>query len=292
METIVPENNENTPAWRVIGAAVQGTAHQKSGLPCQDFQDNLLLPGGVLLIALADGAGTSGLADLGARCAVDAALSSLVSALEAGRPEDEPGWAGLVYSAYEKAQAALQRMADEMDVPLRDLASTLICTILDGEWLAAGQLGDGAVIAQEVDGTLTAVTQAQRGEYANETFFLTQEEALERLEIYVLNQPVCALAVMSDGLTRLAFKLPAYEPHLPFFQPLFAFASAADGKPQAEEQLAAFLGSARVCARTDDDKSLVIAITPSRGQEEMAGYKPAQESEGSEPGVSQLPENT
>ncbi len=250
----------NTPPWRVIGAAVQGTAHQKSGLPCQDFQDSLLLPGGAVLVALADGAGSAGLADQGARCAVDAALTALNAALEADRPEDEPGWAGLVYSAYEKAQANLQRLADEMDVPVRDFATTLMCAIVAGDWLAAGQLGDGAVIAQEADGALAAVTQAQRGEYANETFFLTQDEALERLEIYVLNQPVSALAVMSDGLTRLALKLPTNEPHLPFFQPLFAFASAADGQLQAEEQLAAFLASERVCARTDDDKSLVIAI--------------------------------
>jgi len=104
---------------------------------------------------------------------------------------------------------------------------------------------------------------------------------------------VRALAVMSDGLTRLALKLPANEPHPPFFQPLFAFASAADGQAQAEEQLAAFLASERVCARTDDDKSLVIAVPSSA---HLAGEtfngEPIQESEQAGQAVSQVPENT
>ena len=39
--------------WQVIGAAVQGISHQKQGLPCQDAQDYRVLPGGVLLAALA-----------------------------------------------------------------------------------------------------------------------------------------------------------------------------------------------------------------------------------------------
>jgi hypothetical protein len=81
----------------------------------------------------------------------------------------------------------------------------------------------------------------------------------------VINLPMQALAVMSDGLTRLALKRPTNEPHLPFFKPLFAFVEASapsnDGA-QASEALTAFLASPRVCERTDDDKALVLALRP------------------------------
>jgi hypothetical protein len=65
--------------------------------------------------------------------------------------------------------------------------------------------------------------------------------------------------VLSDGLLRLALRLPSGEPYPPFFQPLFGFAAAALPEDQANEQLSAFLNSKRVCDRTDDDKTLVLA---------------------------------
>jgi hypothetical protein len=146
---------------------------------------------------------------------------------------------------------------------LSAFATTLTCLAATPEQLVVGQLGDGAVVARGADGLLNTVTTLQRGEYANETNFLTQEQAMEQVAIQVLDLPAHALAVMSDGLTRLALKRPTNEPHLPFFKPLFAFveASAAskDGA-QASEALTAFLASPRVCERTDDDKALVLAL--------------------------------
>jgi hypothetical protein len=85
------------------------------------------------------------------------------------------------------------------------------------------------------------------------------DDALQRLEVQVY-PPAQALAMISDGLIRLAMNLPENVPHSPFFQPLLAFAAAAKNEVEAQEQLAAFLASERVCARTDDDKTLVLAI--------------------------------
>jgi hypothetical protein len=76
---------------------------------------------------------------------------------------------------------------------------------------------------------------------------------------------------MSDGLTRLALKMPSYEPYVPFFQPLFAYiegTSTANWNGNAEQQMAAFLASERVSARTDDDKTLVLAVRLSTPEEQ------------------------
>jgi hypothetical protein len=253
--------NGQDPIWRAVGAASQGTAHQKQGLPCQDAEDFRILPAGVFLAALADGAGSAEFSEEGARCAVEEALEVLASGLETALPESETGWIDLMAGAFRSAQAALQRMAVEMDIPLREFAATLACAAVVGEWLAVGQLGDGAVVAGDPAGGFFSITQAQRGEYANETFFLTQEDSLEQVEVHILHQPVQALALMSDGLTRLALKMPANEPHLPFFAPLFEFAATVEDEARAREQLCAFLASGRVCARTDDDKSLILAVS-------------------------------
>ena len=254
---------QSTPCcWRVVGAAVAGESHKRNGLPCQDYQSSLLLPcgeGQALLIALADGAGSAEFSELGARLAVESALQALESSLTSA-DSIHSDFESCMRLAFESAQRALLELAVEDEIPLRSLATTLTCVVAVDGFLTAGQLGDGSVVVQTADEELVAVTQPQRGEYANETYFLVQDDALEHLQVQVLHYPVRGLAVLSDGLMRLALQMPANRPHEPFFKPLFAFATSWEDPEAAAGQLASFLSSERVSARTDDDKSLVLAV--------------------------------
>ena len=72
--------------------------------------------------------------------------------------------------------------------------------------------------------------------------------------------PVSLVAALTDGLLRLVLDLNRNVPHRPFFEPLVEFASDVSDPAAAEAQLADFLASDRVCARTDDDKTLVLAL--------------------------------
>jgi hypothetical protein len=131
---------------------------------------------------------------------------------------------------------------------------------VNAEALAVAQLGDGVAVAARQDGGWFLAAAPQKGEYANETHFLTQADALERLAVWVFAEPVHALAVMTDGLLRLVLDLERNTPHLPFFRPLLAFAHEVRDEDQGRAELAAFLGSDRVSARTDDDTTLVLAV--------------------------------
>ena len=249
--------------WQVIGAAVQGLSHQKQGLPCQDALKYACLPGGILLVALADGAGSAIHAELGAQAAVQASLDWLLARLENDQPAECCEWTELIWEAFQNARTALEQLGKEHAEPIRSFATTLTCLVATPERLIVGQLGDGAVVSAGEDGSLQAVTTLQRGEYANETNFLTQDQALELVAIQVIEEQVRALAVMSDGLTRLALKRPGNEPHPPFFKPLFAFvesSASSNDAARANDALAEFLSSPRVCERTDDDKALVLAL--------------------------------
>ncbi len=121
-------------------------------------------------------------------------------------------------------------------------------------------IGDGAVVCQDGSGDLFSATRLQRGEYANETHFLVDEDALKETVIDTVDRPVRSVALMSDGLIRLALKLPAQEPHVPFFQPLFRFAAAEAGDARAIDHLEHFLDSPRVKERTDDAMARVLAV--------------------------------
>ena len=264
------QNERQTPesspleicSWRVAGAAVTGVSHQRLGLPCQDFQSYRVLPAGrgtALLVALADGAGSAEHAQQGAEQAVVAALDALEQCLRVERtaPLDLDA---MIRQAFEAARQALLALAEQDDLAVRSLATTLTCALAVDGFLGVGQVGDGSLVVKTGQGELLAVTQPQRGEYANETYFLSQEDALDHLQVQVLHQPIQALAVLSDGLLRLALQMSTNQPHRPFFQPLFDFVAASADPNLAAEQLAAFLGSERVSARTDDDKSIVLAV--------------------------------
>ncbi len=122
------------------------------------------------------------------------------------------------------------------------------------------QVGDGAVVAINARQELFALTVPPDAEYANATTFVTSPDALESAQIILQTLPISALALFSDGLQRLALKLPEGTPHAPFFTPLFAFAAGMEDQTQGASQLTAFLRSPRIAERADDDLTLVLAV--------------------------------
>jgi hypothetical protein len=250
--------------WQAFGACVQGTSHQKSGAPCQDACGWLARPDGLALLAAADGAGTAERSDEGAQAAVARAIAALNQALASGWPDSPDAWPDIFGEVYAQAREAVLEAAQAAGLPPRSFACTLLCAAVSPAGLATAQLGDGVAVACADDGEWFVVAEPQRGEYANETYFLVQPEALDQVEVSVLPEPVQSLAVMTDGLLRLVLDLASGRPHRPFFEPLRAFAGQVTGPAEGEGQLAAFLGSERVNARTDDDKTLVLAVRAER----------------------------
>jgi hypothetical protein len=156
--------------------------------------------------------------------------------------------------AFRAAREAVLQLAAAEALPSRSFACTLICAVATQDWLAVCQVGDGAAVALE-NGTYGVLVEPQRGEYASDTFFITMDNAAPAVCARLMS--VESLALTTDGLVRLAMA-PGSQPHPPFFKPLFDFAlSAGEDAPQ---QLAGFMSSERVCARTDDDKTLVLAV--------------------------------
>lgn len=247
--------------WRVVGVSVVGTSHLDKAVPCQDAHRYQVLSGGELLVAVADGAGSAARAETGASRAVDKAIEKLAQLLQAGTPpSDEASWKHLMTGVFGLVRAELDGMAELENRPIRDFATTLTVAVATGEWTAVGQLGDGAAVARNAGGRLWLTVNPQRGEYANEAYFVTLANALEYLEVCVWHEPVTALVLITDGLLRLALEFPTYEPYAPFFEPLLAFTAQQQDEDQARERLAGVLASDRICDRTDDDKTLVVAV--------------------------------
>jgi hypothetical protein len=247
--------------WFVVGSSVRGVAHVKNGLPCQDSHAWRRPCGDIILVAVADGAGSAAYADQGSKLAVHSSLEALEAGLSEKVPAEKEEWRALLNIAFETARKALLDQANVLGSAAHELASTLLVAALSSESLASMQVGDGCIVVQTREGTLEAVSTPMNGEYANETVFLTSGNALQKMRFSFRAACLQGLALLTDGLQRLALKMPEATPHSPFFDPLLRFAKVSRDDQGASKQLTHFLESPRVTDRADDDLTLVLAVT-------------------------------
>jgi hypothetical protein len=251
--------------WCTAGASVRGKSHERADLPCQDACLWTVLPEGIVVAAIADGAGSAAFAETGAQtavaAAVDAACQRLVSTSVGSfhdRTTDEE-LRLLLTGALNAARTAVQTQAETHSLLVRDLSSTLILVVASVDFIAAVQVGDGAVVAASTEGQVFSVTHPARGEYLNETVFLTSPQGCATAQSTVWRGPVAHLAVFSDGLQMVALRMPSGEAYEGFFSPLFRFLRMHEDETEAQHALVSFLMSPRLRERTDDDVTLFLA---------------------------------
>lgn len=261
-------------AWRCIHASVAGAAHHVNSLPCQDYSlvSSLRAPNGepLLVLVAADGAGSAAHAEVGARLACSTFVEVVMSYFEGGgtisaltKPLADSWIAQLV--------ERLTMYAYGEALQLRDLASTLVGAVLCSSAAAYFQIGDGAVVIPE-DGGYRPVFWPQSGDYINTTYFLTDEAALEEYQFLVTHESPREIAILSDGLQMLALHFSTKRAHAPFFRPLFAQLRESTDERIAvlQDALTAWLDSARINERTDDDKTLVLAVQVTESSDDRA----------------------
>ncbi|HXM64144.1 MAG TPA: PP2C family serine/threonine-protein phosphatase [Terriglobales bacterium] len=261
-------------AWRWVSASVIGTSHIELGTECQDSHlcsEIQTASGPVLLAYASDGAGSATKSAIGSRMLCDVLTDK---ALEFFR---EDGEVELLNSRligswiqFFRDEVILQASADALSE--RDYACTLLGAIVAPKAAAFFQLGDGAIVFSTWAGTQHGLAfWPQRGEYENTTYFATQASFLDQLQFTLVQESIIDVALLSDGLQRLALNYQSKTAHPPFFSGLFAPLRAIDAPDLSSlnRDLETFLNSGRVNARTDDDKTIILATSiPSKLESE------------------------
>ena len=256
--------------WRVVRASVQGTSHSKTCQPCQDSSSvGENAPAGMLVAAVADGAGSAELSADGSRIAACAATQRATRLL---RNHVHPLYEGvleeILREAVHFARKALEAEAQRQNKSLRNFATTLIVAICAPGITGAAQIGDGAMVTadkrmprDDEDGCYTLFSAPQRGEYTNTTNFITSSDWQNSLDVRTRRGGVSRLAMFTDGIQSIALNAASDNaPHAPFFDPLFGWAEKQEDTDAAGDNLAAFLSSPRVTARSDDDLTLLLGV--------------------------------
>jgi hypothetical protein len=247
--------------WKLLRESVPGVSHDAAGLPCQDYSlGESLQPAGeaVLLLLCSDGAGSAEHAALGARIASEEVARVAREALGDGLRVSDID-AAIMTDWYRRAREALGAEAALRSARLRDFACTLLAAIVGERFAAFSQIGDGAIVFREED-TYQTVFWPQAGEYANTTNFLTNEDFERRLEFCARPVSVDELALLTDGLQMLALRYAERSVHAGFFRPMFQALRTVACASDLQAPLREFLNSPQVNQRTDDDKTLILAV--------------------------------
>jgi hypothetical protein len=213
--------------------------------------------------AVADGAGSAALAERGAEIAVETVIECLDRSFDTGRSD----YGAMLRDAAAGAREAVLTEAQKHGAEPRDFASTLLVAVVGPSGGAALQLGDGVIVVNDGGDGWCWVFWPQRGEYANTTHFLTDEDAAQRLQVEAFQGKVTDVALMTDGLQALALHYASMSVHEPFFHGMFQALLDADGADEIKHlstSLERFLSSGRVGSRTDDDVSLILATCRQR----------------------------
>lgn len=252
--------------WKYGFASVAGTSHLKAALPCQDAsraEITLDQNANEVLIAVAsDGAGSAAQAQLGSVMATEFFIAKVKTHFETGGSLKQ-----LADGFIENWVAAFQQTAASWvgdGGTIQEFACTLLAAVVGNEQTIYFHLGDGAIVESEND-LYRCASWPQQGEYANTTHFLTDADAASKIVVALKDYAVDEVALFTDGLQNLVLDYRTQSAHSPFFAPLFNWLRPRPGgfSEEFSDSLAGYLNLEKFNARTDDDKTLLLATRKS-----------------------------
>ncbi len=211
-----------------------------------------------LVVCVADGAGSANFSHFGAERACST-FRELIARDGSQLSADGGVFSRLAISWCHEIRSAIEHEAIARNVALRQLACTFIGAIVLEEQAFFLQVGDGAVVVHFDEG-FEAVCWPQSGEYANTTNFITDNTIEDLVFARALDKRVSKLAMFTDGLERLILRFADEAVHEPFLLPLFESLKSATDERDLCQPLHDWLQSDPVNERTDDDKTLVLAL--------------------------------
>ncbi len=251
--------------WRVFAASTTGKRNLDAGAAGQDSSHCVVTDDGLVAV-VCDGAGSVREGGVGADFIARALAEELSSCLRTA-PLEPPmpseagtGLAATIQGSVEAVRKRLADLAASRELALHDFSCTLVGCVASASGGCFFHIGDGFAILQGPAGD-SVLSQPENGEYADETYFVTDESWKEHLRLTALPAPEhgAVIGLMSDGTAPFAVNRARSGFFRPFIDPIAAFLRAAP-QPNGNEALRNLLESPRACEISTDDKTLLLAF--------------------------------
>jgi serine/threonine protein phosphatase PrpC len=258
--------------WQLTWASVQGKSHLAARLPNQDrVEVRTTQHGNVIGAAVSDGAGSAAQSHVGARITCEIMAECM---LEVGIKLQHCGvGADYVRERIERGLCAVRDSLSRMSHKLSDYHCTLVACVLTDHAGYVCQLGDSVALCtgfagiddldnREIDffpDSRSRLFQPDRGEYANETHFITEPDWAIHLRITPLDMAnLDALMLMSDGAMDVATSRGKV--FRGFLSNLIGKLLTLPAVADRERLLTEWLADSRSHRATADDKTMFVAI--------------------------------
>jgi len=251
-------------AWVTANASVIGSSHVTTGTPCQDASVVKTAKGGEwVVIVVSDGAGTATRAEEGAHLVVKFFSEELLKLVDELTTRPPGHWINdFVIEKVLQTRIALRRLAKSDDI--RDFNCTVVACLLGPSGGFSIHIGDGAVVggyrkeSNEHTAASLFLSEPENGEYANETFFVTEGDWVKHLRISPMPKMDWVMCC-TDGGSALA--LVAEKEIKPgFLDPVIREVFGLNDEALRKKTLAEYLSDPQADKVTGDDKTLAIAV--------------------------------
>lgn len=189
---------------RLLSARVTGPSHRAKGDPCQDYVATRSA-GRTFVLVACDGAGSAPLSAVGAEIVAET-ISDIFLDIASDLEKRDPGeW--VIDEIIQAIVAARARIRDQCAPKnsIADYHSTLVAIVCHSTGGFICHIGDGwgVAVTEQSGGISSTVSSPRNGEYANETFFVTEAGWIKNLNITPFNGSPIFAAVMTDGAGSL-----------------------------------------------------------------------------------------
>lgn len=244
--------------WNVFGASVRGAIHEQLDRPGLSAHGYELRADGTLVVAIAEGLGSAHEGAIGARLAIQTAMTSLVRPLAIKPCATQQDGKDLIQRAFEEARASLEETARATQLALNEYATTLLVAVCQDKLLTTGHIGDGVGVGFWKPRRLDIISQTKHDQFTDVVIPITAPGALSIVQYHVYTPPPFMLALLTSGLQPLAIDVLHNRPFAGFFTPLIEGTSIDINTQDAERALESFLSSERVRTLNGSAKTMLV----------------------------------
>jgi len=173
-----------------------GTSHLEQGKGCEDVIKTITTED-MAVIVLADGAGSFSKAFEGATIATEKCSKWLLNKFEWAYSAKE---SEIITRLVQTIRKEIKNKATKEGLEMEEYSSTLLFAAIKDSRYIVGHIGDGVIGVITTDGDDVVLSEPERGEFANNTFFTTSSQINKHFRLHrgTINN-ITSFFLMSDG---------------------------------------------------------------------------------------------
>lgn len=184
------------------GYSLQGKSHIDRNTVCQDSSAAVKLKSGYYLGVVADGVGSAPYSDVGSRIAVESLQAYCEQYVKKGMKDVE--LEDILRDGYEYAFRQVEKFVTQQGGSIADYDTTLSSVLYDGTKVVFGHAGDGGIIVRKKDGTITPITERQKG--ADGTSVRPLRAGNSSWDFGICNDETASVLLVTDGMLDGVFQ--------------------------------------------------------------------------------------